>query len=402
MIRNSDYFINLEEEFGAHNYKPLDVVLTKGEGVWVYDVEGNKYLDCLSSYSALNQGHNHPKIRQAMIDQLEKLTLTSRAFRNDQLGLLYKKLSDMTGYEMSLPMNSGSEAVEVAIKVARKWGYLIKKIPRYQAEIIVADGNFHGRTTTIISFTTTEQYKQDFGPFTPGFPIVEYGDITALRAAVNDNTAAIMLEPLQGENGIIIPPEGYLQEVQALCEEKNILFIADEIQTGLGRTGAFFACQHENVRPDITVIGKALSGGFYPVSATLADKSILGLITPGEHGSTFGGNPLGAAVSIAALEVIEEENLIENAKSLGRYMLDYLEEIPNKNIKEVRGKGLLIGVELKHHLGGARRYAEVLRERGILVKETHVHTIRIAPPLIIEKDTVDWLLPILRDVLLMD
>jgi ornithine--oxo-acid transaminase len=296
----------------------------------------------------------------------------------------------------------GSEAVEVAIKVARKWGYLIKKIPRYQAEIIVADGNFHGRTTTIISFTTTEQYKHDFGPFTPGFPIVEYGDIKALRAAVNDNTAAIMLEPLQGENGIIIPPEGYLQEVQALCEEKNILFIADEIQTGLGRTGAFFACQHENVRPDITVIGKALSGGFYPVSATLADKSILGLITPGEHGSTFGGNPLGAAVSIAALEVIEEENLIENAKSLGRYMLDYLEEIPNKNIKEVRGKGLLIGVELKHHLGGARRYAEVLRERGILVKETHVHTIRIAPPLIIEKDTVDWLLPILRDVLLMD
>jgi ornithine--oxo-acid transaminase len=401
-VPNSNYFIKLEDEYGAQNYHPLDVVLTKGEGVWVYDVEGNRYLDCLSAYSALNQGHNHPKIRKAMIDQLDRLTLTSRAFRNDQLGLLYKKLSDMSGYEMSLPMNSGSEAVETAIKVARKWGYLSKGIPRYQAEIIVADGNFHGRTTTIISFTTNEKYKRDFGPFTPGFPIVEYGDIEALAAAVNDNTTAIMLEPLQGENGIIIPPQGYLQEVQALCEEKNLLFIADEIQTGLGRTGVFFACQHENVRPDITVIGKALSGGFYPVSAVLADKSVLGLITPGEHGSTFGGNPLGAAVSIAALEVIEEENLIENARNMGRYILDYLEEIPEKNIKEIRGKGLLIGVELKHHLGGARRFAEMLQERGILVKETHVHTIRVAPPLIIDKETVDWLLPILRDVLLMD
>lgn len=399
---NSDYFIKLEDEYGAQNYHPLDVVLTKGEGVWVYDVEGNRYLDCLSAYSALNQGHNHPKIRKAMIDQLDRLTLTSRAFRNDQLGLLYKKLSDMSGYEMSLPMNSGSEAVETAIKVARKWGYLSKGIPRYQAEIIVADGNFHGRTTTIISFTTNEKYKHDFGPFTPGFPIVEYGDIDALAAAINENTTAIMLEPLQGENGIIIPPKGYLQQVQALCEEKNLLFIADEIQTGLGRTGVFFACQHENVRPDITVIGKALSGGFYPVSAVLADKSVLGLITPGEHGSTFGGNPLGAAVSIAALEVIEEENLIENARNMGQYILDYLEEIPDKNIKEIRGKGLLIGVELKHHLGGARRFAERLQERGILVKETHVHTIRIAPPLIIDKETVDWLLPILRDVLLMD
>ena len=401
-MQNSDYFIKLEDEFGAHNYKPLDVVLTKGEGVWVYDVEGNKYLDCLSAYSALNQGHNHPRIRQAMIDQLGKLTLTSRAFRNDQLGLLYKKLSDMTGYEMSLPMNSGAEAVETAIKVARKWAYVVKGVPRYEADIIVAEGNFHGRTTTIISFSTTEFYKHDFGPFTPGFTPVPYGDLEAIKAAITPNTAAIMLEPLQGENGIIIPPEGYLKAVKSLCEENNILFIADEIQTGLGRTGALFASQHEGVHPDITIIGKALSGGFYPVSAVLADKDILGLIEPGEHGSTFGGNPLGAAVAIAALEVIEEENLIENTRIMGQYIMEYLEEIPRKNIKDIRGKGLLIGVELKHELGGARRFAETLQKRGILVKETHEHILRLAPPLIIDKATADWMLPILRDVLLMD
>jgi len=350
---NSDYFINLEREYGAHNYKPLDVVIAKGEGVWVYDVEGNKYLDCLSAYSALNQGHNHPKIKQAMINQLDRVTLTSRAFRNDQLGLLYKKLHDITGYDMALPMNSGAEAVETAIKVARKWGYISKGIPRYQAEIIVANGNFHGRTTTIISFTTTDLYKQDFGPFTPGFITVDYGDIQAIKTAVNENTAAIMLEPIQGENGIIIPPQGYLKAVESLCHENNILFIADEIQTGLGRTGALFASQHENVRPDIVVIGKALSGGFYPVSAVLADKPILGLIQPGEHGSTFGGNPLGAAVAIAALEVIEEENLVERSRELGQYMKDYIEEIPKKNIQDIRGKGLFIGIELKHQLGGA-------------------------------------------------
>lgn len=401
-MTNSEYFINLEEEYGAHNYHPLDVVLCRGEGVWVYDVEGKKYLDCLSAYSALNQGHNHPKIKQAMIDQLDRLTLTSRAFRNDKLGLFYKKLSDMTGYEMSLPMNSGAEAVETAIKVARKWAYVVKGIPRYEAEIIVAEGNFHGRTTTIISFSTTEEYRRDFGPFTEGFISVEYGSIEAIKSAITENTAAILLEPLQGENGIIVPPKGYIKDVQALCEEKNILFIADEIQTGLGRTGAFFACQHEGVRPDMTVIGKALSGGFYPVSAVLADKDVLGLIKPGEHGSTFGGNPLGAVVAIAALEVIEEENLIENAVEMGKYIMDYLEEIPSKNIKEIRGKGLLIGVELKHELGGARRFAEVLRDRGILIKETHTHILRLAPPLIIDKSTVDWMLPIIRDVLLMD
>jgi len=401
-MKKSEDYIRLEEEYGAHNYHPLNVVITKGEGVWVYDVEGNRYLDCLSAYSALNQGHNHPKIRQAMIDQLDRLTLTSRAFRNDQLGLLYKKLHDMTGYDMSLPMNSGAEAVETAIKVARKWGYLSKGIPRYDAEIIVAEGNFHGRTTTIISFSSTEKYKKDFGPFTPGFKIVPYGNLEALKQEISDNTAGIMLEPLQGENGVVIPPEGYLRQVKDLCEEDNILFIADEIQTGLGRTGALFACQYENVRPDIVIIGKALSGGFYPVSAILADKDILGLIKPGQHGSTFGGNPLGAAVAIAALEVIEEEHLIENAQIMGEYIMDYLEEIPKKNIKDIRGKGLLIGVELKHELGGARRYAEALKEKGILVKETHEHTIRLAPPLIIQKETIDWMLPIIREILLMD
>ena len=398
----SEYFINLEDKHGAHNYHPLDVVLVKGEGVWVYDVEGKKYLDCLSAYSAVSQGHNHPKIKQAMIDQLDRLTLTSRAFYNDRLGLLYKKLSDMTGYDKSLPMNSGAEAVETAIKVARKWGYHVKGVPRHKAEIIVADGNFHGRTVTIISFTSTPQYKDDFGPFTPGFPMVEYGDIKAIENAINENTVAIMIEPIQGENGVLLPPEGYLKAVEKLCHEHNILFIADEIQTGLGRTGAFFACDHEGVRPDIMVIGKALSGGFYPVSAVLADESVLGLIVPGDHGSTFGGNPLGASVAIAALDVIEDEKLVENSRVLGQYMMDFLEEIPKKNILEIRGKGLFIGVELKHDFGGARRIAEVLRDKGVLAKETHEHTIRFALPLVIDKETVDWLLPIVRDTLLMD
>jgi len=308
----------------------------------------------------------------------------------------------MTGYEMSLPMNSGAEAVETAVKVARKWAYQVKGIPRYDAEIIVANGNFHGRTTTIISFTSTEEYKYDFGPFTPGFIMVDYGDIDAIKGAISENTAAIMLEPIQGESGIIIPPKGYFKAVEQVCKENNILFIADEIQTGLGRTGALFASNHENVRPDMMVVGKALSGGFYPVSAVLADKPVLGLIQPGEHGSTFGGNPLGSAVGIAALEVIEEENLIENSKQLGQYILEYLEEIPKKNILDIRGKGLFIGVELKHELGGARRFAETLQKKGILIKETHEHTLRLAPPLVIDKETVDWMLPIIRDVLLMD
>jgi ornithine--oxo-acid transaminase len=401
-MENSAYFIKLEDQYGAHNYHALDVVLVKGDGVWVYDIEGNKYLDCLSAYSAVNQGHNHPKIKQAMIDQLDRITLTSRAFRTDKLGLFYKKLAEMTGYERSLPMNSGAEAVETAIKVARKWGYVSKGIPRHKAEVIVADGNFHGRTITVISFTSTHQYKHDFGPFTPGFPMVEYGNIEAIKEAINENTAAIMLEPLQGESGIIIPPKGYLKAVEELCRDNNILLIADEIQTGLGRTGALFACEHDKVRPDIMVIGKALSGGFYPVSAVLADDPVLGLIVPGDHGSTFGGNPLGAAVAIAALEVIEEENLIQNARDMGEYIMDYLQELPQKNILDVRGKGLLIGIELKHELGGARQFAEILKEKGILIKETSEHVIRIAPPLILDQETADWMLSILREVLVTE
>jgi len=396
---NSQYYIDLEEKYGAHNYKPLDVVLTKGEGVWVEDIDGNRYLDCLSAYSALNQGHRHPKIVKALQDQLERITLTSRAFRNDQLGPFYKKLSDMTGYQMSLPMNSGAEAVETAIKVARKWGYVIKGIPKYEAEIIVAAGNFHGRTITIISFSTEPLYKDAFGPFTPGFKVVPFGDLEAVRAAINPNTAAVMLEPIQGENGVIVPPEGYLRGVADLCKQNQVLFIADEIQTGLGRTGKLFASEYEGVRPDITIIGKALSGGMLPVSAVLADEPILGLYQPSEHGSTFGGSPLACAVGIAALDVIEEEKLAERAFTLGNYFMDRLSEIPSAHIKEVRGRGLLIGVELKPEAGGARRFCEALQDEGILAKETHDHVIRFAPPLIIEQETLDWALPKIAKVL---
>lgn len=398
----SKKYIELEEQYGAHNYHPLDVVIERGEGVWVYDVEGNKYLDCLSAYSALNQGHVHPKILEAMIEQAKKVTLTSRAFRNQQLPLFYKELSEMTGYEMSLPMNSGAEAVETAIKLARKWAYKTKGIPYYESEIIVADGNFHGRTITIISFSTEEYYKKEFGPFTPGFITVKYGDLKSLESAITPNTAAIMLEPIQGEGGVIIPPEGYLQSVLNLCQKNKILFIADEIQTGLGRTGKLFASQHENVRPDMVIIGKALSGGFYPVSAVLADRGIMGLFQPGEHGSTFGGNPLGAAVARAALSVIQEEKLIERAEELGNYFKEELKKISSTHVKEVRGRGLLIGVELKPEAGGARRFCEVLKEKGILAKETHDNVIRFAPPLIITKDVLDWALPIIKDTLLMD
>ncbi|MBW6471821.1 MAG: ornithine--oxo-acid transaminase [Anaerolineaceae bacterium] len=398
----SKEYIEIEEKYGAHNYHPLDVVIERGEGVWVFDVEGNKYLDCLSAYSALNQGHVHPKILDAMIEQAKKVTLTSRAFRNQQLPLFYKELSEMTGYEMSLPMNSGAEAVETAIKLARKWAYKTKEIPYYESEIIVADGNFHGRTITIISFSTEEYYKKEFGPFTPGFITVKYGDLKSLESAITPNTAAIMLEPIQGEGGVIIPPKGYLQSVVNLCQQNNILFIADEIQTGLGRTGKLFACQHENVRPDMMIIGKALSGGFYPVSAVLADREIMGLFQPGEHGSTFGGNPLGAAVARAALNVIRDEKLIERAEELGNYFIEELKKISSKHVKEVRGRGLLIGVELKPEAGGARRFCEVLKRKGILAKETHDNVIRFAPPLIISKEILDWALPIIEETLLMD
>jgi ornithine--oxo-acid transaminase len=394
-------FIEIEEKYGAHNYHPLDVVIEKAEGVWVYDVEGNKYLDCLSAYSAVNQGHVHPRILNAMFEQAKKVTLTSRAFRNDQLPLFYKELSEFSGYEMSLPMNSGAEAVETAVKLARKWAYLVKNVPRYQAEIITVTGNFHGRTTTIISFSTEPHYRDDFGPFTPGFVTVPYGDASAIEKAITPNTAAVLLEPIQGEAGVIIPPVGYLKKVADICKKNNVLLIADEIQTGLCRTGKVFASQHESVRPDMIIIGKALSGGFYPISAVLADSALLGLFTPSEHGSTFGGNPLAAAIGRAAIAVLRDENLAERAAGLGTYFVEHLSEIPSKHVKEVRGKGLLIGVELHPAAGGARRFCEALKLRGILAKETHDHVIRFAPPLVIEKETIDWALPKIREVLQM-
>jgi ornithine--oxo-acid transaminase len=398
---NTKDFIAIEEQYGAHNYHPLDVVIERAQGVWVYDVDGKRYLDCLSAYSALNQGHVHPKILNALLEQAKKVTLTSRAFRNDQLPLLYKELSEMTGYEMSLPMNSGAEAVETALKLARKWAYRVKGVPRHQAEIITAAGNFHGRTVSIISFSTEPSYRDDFGPFTPGFVTVPYGDADAIEKAITPNTAAVMLEPIQGEGGVIIPPAGYLKQVADLCKQNHVLFMADEIQTGLGRTGKLFAAEYENVRPDVTIIGKALAGGFYPVSAVLADKAVLGLFQPGEHGSTFGGNPLAAAVSRAALKVIRDEHLSERSRELGEYFMEQLAEIPSPHVKEVRGKGLLIGVELKPEAGGARRFCEAMQEKGILAKETHENVIRFAPPLVIDKETIDWALPSIRDVLNM-
>lgn len=400
-MQNQEY-IDIEDRYGAHNYHPLDVVIERGEGVWVYDVEGKKYLDCLSAYSALNQGHVHPKILQAMVDQAQKITLTSRAFRNDQLPLFYKELSELTGYEMSIPMNSGAEAVETALKLARKWGYQIKGIPKYQAEIIAVNGNFHGRTISIISASTEPFYREDFGPFTPGFLTVPYGDAEAIRSAITPNTAAVILEPIQGEAGVIIPPAGYLKTVSEICKQNQVLLIADEIQTGLGRTGKLFASWHEDVRPDMITIGKALSGGFYPVSAVLANRPIMGLFTPGEHGSTFGGNPLAAAIARASLRVIVEENLIENAARMGEYFMDQLCEINSPHIKEVRGKGLLIGVELHETAGGARRFCEAMQKNGILAKETHENVIRFAPPLIIQQDTIDWALPRIRNALTME
>ncbi len=399
-MKTQDY-INLEDQYGAHNYHPLDVVVERAEGVWVYDVDGKRYLDCLSAYSAVNQGHLHPKILKAFLDQAQKLTLTSRAFRNDQLPLFYKELSDLSGYKMSLPMNTGSEAVETALKLIRKWAYQVKKVPRHQAEIITVGNNFHGRTITIVSFSTEPFYRDDFGPFTPGFINVPYGDAKALEAAITPNTAAIMIEPIQGEAGVIVPPAGYLKQVADLCKKNNVLFVADEIQVGLGRTGKLFACQHENVRPDIMILGKALGGGMYPVSAILGDPELLGLFQPGEHGSTFGGNPLAAAVARAALQVLVEEHLVENAAKLGEYFMDQLAEIPSPHVKEVRGKGLLIGVELKSEAKGARRFCEALQTEGILAKETHENVIRFAPPLVIDKATIDWALERIRRVLLM-
>jgi ornithine--oxo-acid transaminase len=393
-------YIEIEEQYGAHNYHPLEVVIEHAQGVWVYDVEGNRYLDCLSAYSALNQGHVHPKILKSMLEQAQKLTLTSRAFHNDQLPLLCKELSEMTGYEMSLSMNSGAEAVETALKLARKWAYQVKGVPRHQAEIITFNNNFHGRTVSIVSFSTEPLYRDDFGPYTPGFVIVPFSDAAAVKKAISPNTAAILVEPIQGEAGVIVPPAGFIRQLRQIADQNKVLLIADEIQTGLGRTGKLFACDHDGIRPDMMVIGKALAGGFYPVSAVLSNKALMGLFTPGEHGSTFGGNPLGAAVARTALRVIREEGLIENAAQMGEYLIEQLSEIPSPHVKEVRGKGLLVGVELKPEAGGARRFCEALKQRGVLAKETHQHVIRIAPPLIIDRQTIDWALGPIREVLL--
>lgn len=391
-LHNPQYYIDLENEYGAHNYHPLDVVLTRGEGCWVWDVEGNKYLDCLASYSAVNQGHCHPKIIEAMIEQGKRLTLTSRAFRHDQLGLFYKELCEMTNTHMVLPMNSGAEAVESCIKAVRKWGYREKGVPEGLAEIIVCEGNFHGRTITIVGFSSEEQYKDGYAPFTPGFKMIPYGDADALEAAITPNTVAFLVEPIQGEGGIIVPPAGYLRRVREICDKNDVVLITDEIQTGLGRTGKMLAEEHEGIEADLTLVGKALSGGIYPISAVLSNKEVLGVFQPGDHGSTYGGNPLACAIARVALKVLVEEGMIENAAKLGAYFMEQLAAIKSPVIKEIRGKGLMIGVELKKETGGARRYCQMLKEAGILCKETHEHVIRFAPPLVIKKQEIDWVI----------
>jgi ornithine--oxo-acid transaminase len=387
MPMRTQELIDLEDEFGAHNYHPLDVVIERAEGVWVYDVEGKRYLDCLAAYSAVNQGHCHPEILRTLHEQAGKITLSSRAFRNDQLPLFCKELHELTGFDKVLPMNSGAEAVETAIKTARKWGYKVKGIPKDKAEIVVCAGNFHGRTVTVVSFTSNEQYRDGFGPFTPGFRIVPFGDIQALREAMNPNTCAFLVEPIQGESGIVIPPAGFLREAAALCKENNALLMLDEIQSGLGRTGKLFAYMHEGIAPDVLIVGKALAGGFYPVSAVLASAEILGVYRPGDHGSTFGGNPLGCAIARTALRVLMEEKMVERSAELGSYFLSQLQALHSPAVKEIRGIGLWIGIELK---GMARPYCEALKEEGILCKETHDRVIRIAPPLIISREEIDW------------
>jgi ornithine--oxo-acid transaminase len=392
----TDEFVEMETQYGAHNYHPLDVVIERAEGCWVYDVEGKKYLDCLAAYSAVNQGHCHPEIMKVAMEQLAKVTLTSRAFRNEQLPLLYKQLHEMTGFEKALPMNSGAEAVETAVKTARKWGYKVKGIPDGKAEIIVCANNFHGRTVTVISFSSDEQYRDGFGPFTPGFKIIPYGDINALRNAITENTCAFLVEPIQGEAGIVIPPKGFLKEAADLCKKNNVLLMCDEIQSGLGRTGKLFAYMHEGIRPDVLIVGKALAGGFYPVSAVLSSTEILGVFHPGDHGSTFGGNPLGCAVARAALRVLIDERMVERSAELGAYFIEKLRAIKSPEIKDVRGVGLWIGMEMK---GKARPYCEALKQLGILCKETHDHVIRIAPPLTITKDEIDWAAARIRQVI---
>lgn len=391
--------IDLETRFGAHNYQPLDVILQRGEGIWVWDVEGKKYMDCLAAYSAVNQGHCHPKIRQAMIDQAERLTLTSRAFHNDQLGPFYKEICELTRSHKVLPMNSGAEAVETVIKAVRKWGYRVKGVLPDKAEVIVCENNFHGRTIGIIGFSSEEQYRDGFGPFAPGFKIIPYGDAEALKAAISQNTVGFLVEPIQGEGGVIIPPDGYLKKIRQICSEANVVLILDEIQTGLGRTGKLLAEEHGGIEADVTLIGKALSGGFYPISAVLSNMEVLGVFIPGDHGSTFGGNPLACAIARKALQVLVEEKMIENAALMGKYFLSQLKEIKSPHVKEVRGIGLMIGVELKSKAGGARRFCESLRHRGLLCKETHEDVIRFTPPLPITKKEIDWALERIESVL---
>jgi ornithine--oxo-acid transaminase len=391
--------LQVAEQYSAHNYKPLPVVLSRGEGVYVWDVEGRRYLDMLSAYSALNQGHRHPRIVAALLAQAERLTLTSRAFHNDVMGPFLRRLCELTGFEQALPMNTGAEAVETALKAARKWGARVKGVADGSQEIIVFDGNFHGRTTTIISFSSDELYREGFGPFTPGFRIVPYGDLDALRAAMNERTVGVLVEPIQGEAGVVVPPEGFLRGVEALCREHGALFIADEIQTGLARTGRMLACEWEGVRPDVLILGKALGGGVYPVSAMLADSAVMDVFTPGTHGSTFGGNPLGAAVGIASLDVIVEERLAERAAELGAWFMDELRGLDSPVVEEVRGRGLLVGVVIRKEAGLARPFCEALMERGILAKETHDQVVRFAPPLVIERAQLEETLDAAREVL---
>ncbi len=398
---DSQTLIAVEDRYNARNYKPLDVVLTRGSGPWVWDVEGRRYLDCLSAYSAVNQGHAHPRILKVLVEQAARLPLTSRAFRNDQLPFLAQELCQLTGYEMMLPMNTGAEAVETALKAARKWGYQIKGVPEDQAEIIACSGNFHGRTITIISMSSEAQYRAGFGPLTPGFKIIPYGDAAALEAAITPRTVAFLVEPVQGEGGVVIPPDGYLQQVRDSCTRHNVLLMTDEIQTGLGRTGRLFAADWEGVRADVVTIGKALSGGFYPVSAVLASAEVLGVFQPGDHGSTFGGNPLGCAVAREALRVLVNEGLIERAAEMGAYFLGRLARIESPHVKDVRGRGLLIGVELKPEAGGARRFCEALQHKGLLCKETHQTIIRFAPPLVVNREDLDWALERIEEVLMM-
>jgi ornithine--oxo-acid transaminase len=399
-MRSQDY-IAIEEKHNARNYEPLDVVLTRGNGIWLEDVDGKRYMDFLAAYSAVNQGHCHPRLVKAMVEQAARLALTSRAFRNDQLPQLARELCELTGYDMMLPMNSGAEAVETAIKAARKWGYQVKGVEDDKAQILACHGNFHGRTTTLISFSPSEKYRDGFGPFTPGFDLVPFGDARALEGTIGPHTVAFLVEPVQGESGVIVAPDGYLRQVREICDRHDILLIMDEIQSGLGRTGKLLAAEHDGVRGDILILGKALSGGMYPVSAVLASRSILGLFQPGDHGSTFGGNPLGCAVAREALRVLVEERLVERAAELGEYLLARLREIESPHLRSVRGKGLWAGVVLKPEAGGARRFCEALAERGLLCKETRVDVIRLAPPLTITREEIDWALEQLSEVLQM-